>query len=87
MTKNTRREFLIATAAVGVLGWLGHRTGQARSPNDKLNIGFIGVGGGGQNMAEMTGENVAALCDVDERHLERPPKNFPRRDSTATSAR
>ncbi len=77
MTKNTRREFLIATAGVGVCSVTG--LGQARSPNDKLNIGFIGVTGrGGQNMAEMTGENVAALCDVDERHLGKAAEKFPK---------
>ncbi len=54
MTKNTRREFLIATAGVGV--WSVTGLAQARSPNEKLNIGFIGVTGrGGQNMAEMDG--------------------------------
>lgn len=68
MTRNTRREFLIATAGVGV--WSVSGFGQGRSPNERLNIGFIGVVGcGGQNIAEMASDNVAALCDVDERHL------------------
>ena len=72
----TRREFLIATAGVGVCSVTG--LGQARSPNEKLNIGFIGVTGrGGQNMAEMAGENVAALCDVDERHLGKGRRKIP----------
>jgi predicted dehydrogenase len=77
MTKSTRREFLIATAGAGV--WSVTSLAQARSPSEKLNLGFIGVTGrGGQNMAEMTGENVAALCDVDEQHLGKAAKRFPK---------
>ena len=77
MTKNTRRNFLIATAAAGV--WSATQIAQARSPNEKLNLGFIGVAGrGGQNMAEMAGENVAALCDVDAQHLCKAAEKFPK---------
>src|SRR5688572_14859581 len=76
-TRNTRREFLIATVGVGVCSVTG--LGQSRSPSDKLNIGFIGVAGrGGQNMAEMAGENVAALCDVDAQHLGQAVERFPK---------
>lgn len=79
MTKSTRREFLIATAGVGVCSVAGVGLGQSRSPNEKLNIGFIGVNGrGAQNMGEMEGENVAALCDVDERHLAKAAEQYPR---------
>jgi predicted dehydrogenase len=39
---------------------------KVRSANDKLNLGFIGVGGRGwNNLQAMSGENVVALCDVD----------------------
>ncbi len=77
MIENTRREFLFATAGVGICAVTSF--GQPRSANDKLNIGFIGVTGrGGQNMAEMAGENVAALCDVDERHLGKAAEEFPK---------
>src|SRR5262245_47093171 len=77
MIKNTRREFLIATAGVGV--WSAASPGQARSPNEKLNLGFVGVAGrGGQNIAEMAGENVAALCDVDAKHLGKAAEEFPK---------
>ena len=40
-----------------------------RGPNDRLNIGVIGVGGRGAanwGAACRAGENIAALCDVDE---------------------
>jgi predicted dehydrogenase len=76
MAKHTRREILIATAGVGV--WSVARLAQSRSPGEKLNLGFIGVTGrGGQNMDEMAGENVAALCDVDERHLGKAAESYP----------
>jgi predicted dehydrogenase len=37
-----------------------------KSPNEKLNIAGIGIGGqGGGVIGEMKGENIVALCDVD----------------------
>ena len=36
------------------------------SPNEKLNIGIIGAGGkGASDLAGVSSENIAALCDVD----------------------
>jgi predicted dehydrogenase len=77
MTRTSRREFLIAAAGAGAYSVAG--LAPARSANEKLNIGFIGVAGrGGQNIAEMAGENVAALCDVDSQHLARAAAQLPR---------
>ncbi|MGQ0767466.1 MAG: Gfo/Idh/MocA family protein [Gemmatimonadota bacterium] len=43
-----------------------------RAPSDTLNVGCIGVGGMGFNdVRGMAGENVVALCDVDDRAAER----------------
>ncbi|MEF8845754.1 MAG: Gfo/Idh/MocA family oxidoreductase [Bacteroidales bacterium] len=66
----SRRTFLTTTAksAVGitvlpshVISGLGHT-----SPSDKLNIAGIGIGGKGKaNLANMIGQNIVALCDVD----------------------
>ncbi len=66
----TRRKFIgnvaVATAGVSilpnvVLGGMG-----SRSPNEKLNIAGIGVGGvGATNIANCSSENIVALCDVD----------------------
>lgn len=66
----TRRKF-IGTAAATIAGitivpsnavaGLGHK-----SPNDRLNIAGIGVGGYGYvNLRNMETENIVALCDVD----------------------
>ena len=66
----SRRQFLGgATAAVTaftivprhVLGGAGHTP-----PSEKLNIAGIGTGGrGAGNIAEVSSENIVALCDVD----------------------
>ena len=67
--KTTRRRFLKHSTALAA-AWCvaGHETtSQARSPNQKLNIGVIGCGGRG--FADLQGcatENIVALCDVDE---------------------
>lgn len=43
----------------------------ADSPNNKLNIAVIGCGGRGSgNLAEVSSENIVALCDVNERALD-----------------
>ncbi len=40
---------------------------RAGSPNEKLNIALVGVGGrGGDNLQGVQGENIVALCDVDD---------------------
>ncbi|OGC07041.1 hypothetical protein A2V82_05720 [candidate division KSB1 bacterium RBG_16_48_16] len=67
----SRRNFLggfAATAATisivprHVLGGAGYQ-----APSDTLNIGCVGIGGKGfSDSEEMKGENVVALCDVDE---------------------
>ena len=67
----SRRAFL-GTAALTALSW---RRLAAQSPNDQIVLGMIGVGGMG--MGRLRGflahkdVRVAAICDVDRRHLER----------------
>ena len=49
------------------------------SPNEKLNIGCIGTAGrAGDDLKEVSGQNIVALCDVDERNLAKAAQNFPR---------
>src|SRR4029077_2108128 len=49
---------------------------RARNVNDKLNLAVIGVGGrGGHNLGQVAkGNNVVALCDVNENELNRAAK-------------
>ena len=64
----TRRAFLKTTAASGIgliVGAPGILAG-GLSPNERLNLGKIGVGGKGHgDTAAISGENIVALCDVD----------------------
>jgi predicted dehydrogenase len=66
----SRREF-IKSASVMSAATLAFpyvmRGQQGRSPNDKLNIAFCGVGGRGANaVSGLMGENIVAFCDVDD---------------------
>lgn len=75
-----RRNFLgQAAAGVAAISLLGRRaSARPRSPGEKLNIAVIGVGGRGHaNMTAVAGENVVALCDVDEGRLGAAAKQFP----------
>ncbi len=67
----TRRSFLAGTSAALAGLALAPRSGKAstvfQSPNERLNIAAIGVGGQGRaNLEGMASENIVALCDVDE---------------------
>jgi len=77
----TRRRFIkrtsITTAWMASLGTLrsGART---LSPNEKLNIGIIGVANQGlYNLSNVSSENIVALCDVDDDHLSAVAQRFP----------
>ncbi len=67
-----RRVFLMQSSSVGVglcLGAFGRRR-LGRSANERLNIGVIGVGGqGATDLNNVASENIAALCDVNEKTL------------------
>ena len=71
-----RREFLIETAAgAAALGLAGRnlRAQANAAPSERINMGFIGLGGMGSGRLEQFMKhpdvNVTALCDVDEAHL------------------
>ncbi len=50
----------------------------AKAPSDKINIAGIGVGGrGGGDIRAVGGENIVALCDVDDRRAAGTYKKFP----------
>jgi predicted dehydrogenase len=74
----SRRAFLhgSALAAGAVLGMPAVVRGQ--NLNEKLNIAMIGVGGrGGGNLQAVRGENIVALCDVNQPNLDRAAEQFP----------
>ena len=75
-----RREFVRRSAAAGAaLAWAQVPSrARALSANDKLNLAFVGVANkGGHNLDQLTGENVAVLCDVDQNYLDALKERFP----------
>ncbi len=81
--KTTRRRFLQTTAFAAstftlvpryVLGGPGEKP-----PSERLNIAGIGVGGmGANNLKQCAGENIVALCDVDQNYAAKTFQEFPR---------
>src|SRR6266508_5543922 len=68
----TRRDLLqrasLASGLAALGGvWTDVARAASKSPNEKLNVACIGCGGMGAGDAEkMAGENIVALCDVDD---------------------
>ena len=67
--KLSRRKFIkstaASTAAVSIPSIL-----HCRSPNSKLNVGLIGVGGRGRgHVNACKNENIISLCDVNYNNL------------------
>ncbi len=86
-SKTTRRDFIKTAAlagtgiiAAGAPGCAFFRPpSRIRSPNEKLNIAFIGAGGrGAANVQGMSSENIVALCDVDDRRAAGSYEKFPK---------
>src|SRR5258708_22000980 len=51
---------------------------RAQSPNSKLNIAVIGAGGKGSSDTDhCAGENIYALCDVDENTMNGRKQKYP----------
>lgn len=76
----TRRTFLKTTTAASALAFPAVLRAQAPgtpSPNNRLNVAIIGVGGrGGAAVTDMRNENIVALCDVDEERADSSLKGF-----------
>jgi predicted dehydrogenase len=81
MNPLNRRELLkrAGLAGAGVVLASGESWGRELSPNEKLNVGIIGVAGrGGANTeAVARTENVVALCDMDAQRLDEAAAKFP----------
>lgn len=72
----TRRSFLQTTAAGAAATSCGYFTStsvaQSKSPNEKLNLACIGTANrAGDNLQEISHENIVALCDIDRTYLDR----------------
>ena len=75
--KTNRRNFIVsaASAAAGVAVARGYAMGadSKNTPNDKINVAFIGCGARARTLLPSfmnnTGARVAAVCDVNANHL------------------
>lgn len=71
------RETAILTWAAGSLGTVRAATRKI-SPNEKLNIGVIGVANqGNYDLTNVASQNIVALCDVDDISLSAAGQKFP----------
>lgn len=77
-TPSFNRRAFLRTAVFGAGAFYISRQGFSQSPNNKLNIGIIGVANrGGENLKAVAGENIVALCDIDSQFLDRAATEFP----------
>ncbi len=79
-TRTTRRRFLKTTSAVGIGYFVtsGLRARGADSPNEKIRMASVGIGGKGSsdsNDAGRSGEMVA-ICDIDTGRLDGAANRF-----------
>jgi hypothetical protein len=86
MTRLTRRQFVgsTASAAAALLATssLPGRSLRAANANEEINLGFISCGGRAGNLmgqfSNVSGVNIAGLCDVDENRLGAAKEQFPK---------
>jgi predicted dehydrogenase len=85
-TRYTRRT-LMKTAAVSAGALALGPTAKVLGANDKVRVGFIGLGGRGKGLlgsfARLNNVTVAGLCDADEKNLGGQANKFP--DAFATT--
>lgn len=79
-TNISRRRFLGNAALAGAAFYIGRSSSfaQGQSANNKLNIGIIGTHNrAASNIAGVQGENIVAICDVDDNYLAETGTKFP----------
>jgi hypothetical protein len=80
---SSRREFTRDAALIGS-GLIGLSStvlgaGDSQSANERLNVACVGVGGQGRSEVNgVKGENIVAMCDVDELRAAASFKNYPK---------
>lgn len=77
-----RRQFLQQASVLSAGVWLGSSASRLRaedSPNEKLNVACVGIGGrGSANLGGVSKENIVALCDVDDQRAGKAYDKFPK---------
>lgn len=80
LQRASRRTFLKSAAAIGAGLYVGRPAVScaSKSPNEKLNVACVGVGGRGfDNVMGVSTENIVALCDVDQLRASTAFEKFP----------
>jgi predicted dehydrogenase len=76
-TRLSRRTFAKTVSAAAAVSIMPVGLARGSAANERISVGVIGVGGrGGSNLNGVSKEHVAALCDVDRRHLEGAGRRF-----------
>jgi predicted dehydrogenase len=74
----SRRRFLTLSTSIAAGVYVAPAFLRAQSPNSKLNIAMIGVGGkGNDNYNGLKSENIVAICDVDSKTLAKGAERSP----------
>lgn len=86
MTRLTRRDFVLTTAAAGATLATARGAGAALA-NDEIHLGMIGCGGrAGEHMGvfgKLPGVKIVGLCDPDQQRVAEAKKRFPDADTYA----
>ena len=79
MTRHIHRRHFVKQVTVGSFVAAATRTAKTASPNSKVNIACVGVGGKGwSDMLETSeGQNIVAVCDIDHQRLRKATERFP----------
>ena len=77
--RTNRRSFLAVSGATAAAAVAVPAFCASPSPNEKLSVAGIGVGGqGAWDIGNCAGENIVALCDVDDRRCADTLQKFPK---------
>jgi predicted dehydrogenase len=75
-----RRSFLrhVGVIGVGCGVWSSRSLAQSKSPNEKLNVAFVGTANQARfSIGGMQSEYAVAMCDVDDNYLDKAIADFP----------
>ena len=81
--RTTRRDFVkpgaLATAAAPLGVWSQLSAAESNSPNEKLDVVCIGTANrASADVNGVRGENIVAMCDIDDGYLNRAKGKFPK---------
>jgi predicted dehydrogenase len=80
-SRTNRRRFLQTSAAAGVGFWVagGLSAQESKSPNERIAMASVGIGGKGSGDSADAGKNgdMVAICDIDTNRLDAAKNRFP----------